>query len=57
MNRRFRFKLSKLNYPKYKIVDNKSQIEKFFGFRKKGLMAFANGIEQRGYDIGNAYFK
>ena len=57
MNRRFRFKLSKLgpSYPKYKIVDNKSQIEKFFGFRKQGLMAFANGIEQRGYDIGNAY--
>lgn len=57
MNRKHRFRLSNLGQdcPKYKVVDDNNQSEKFFGFRKQGLMAFANGISQRGYDIGNAY--
>ena len=44
-----------LNYPKYKIVEHDGKSEKFFGFRKQGLMSFANGIENRGYSIGSAY--
>tara|TARA_B100000989_G_C19510696_1_gene458868 strand:- start:1050 stop:1775 length:726 start_codon:yes stop_codon:yes gene_type:complete len=44
-----------LNYPKYKIVEHDGKSEKFFGFRKQGLMAFSNGIKQRGIDIGEAY--
>jgi len=57
MKKTHRFRLSNLgpSYPKYKIVACDDKDEKFFGFRKQGLMSFSNGIEQRGYDIGNAY--
>lgn len=57
MKKRHRFMLSNLglNYPKYKIVEHDGKSEKFFGFRKQGLMSFANGIENRGYSIGSAY--
>ena len=57
LKKNHRFKLSNLgaNMPKYKIISLDNLEEKFFGFRKQGLMAFSNGIIQRGNDIGRAY--
>ena len=49
-----RFELTHLDslLPQYKVVDLVNGSEKFFGYRKQGLMAFGNGIEQRGKTIG-----
>jgi len=57
LKKNHRFKLSNLgaNKPKYKVISLDKSEEKFFGFRKQGLMAFSNGIKQRGNDIGKAY--
>ncbi|MEL0008703.1 MAG: FkbM family methyltransferase [Flammeovirgaceae bacterium] len=57
LKKNHRFKLSKLGayMPKYKVISLDNSKEKFFGFRKQGLMAFSNGIKQRGNDIGEAY--
>lgn len=41
--------------PPYKIIDPIYGSEKFFGYRKQGLMAFGNGIAERGATIGKDY--
>jgi FkbM family methyltransferase len=41
--------------PNFKVVDYKTGDVKFFGYRKQGLMAFGNGVRQRGIHIGNEY--
>lgn len=41
--------------PGYKVVDYETRNTKFFGYRKQGLLAFGNGIKQRGIHIGNEY--
>jgi FkbM family methyltransferase len=52
-----RFEISGLGdfKPSFKVVDYKTGDFKFFGYRKQGLMAFGNGIRQRGIHIGNEY--
>lgn len=44
-----------LNTPRYKIVERKFNITKFFVYRQQGLYAFENGIRNRGEAIGNDY--
>jgi FkbM family methyltransferase len=41
--------------PPFKVTDLLNGSEKFFGYRKQGLMAFGNGIAQRGNTIGKDY--
>jgi FkbM family methyltransferase len=41
--------------PPFKVKDPECACEKFFGYRKQGLMAFGNGIAERGKTIGKDY--
>ena len=56
-NKNHRFEKSDLGdlFPKFKIVDSLSNQFKFFNYRKQGLMAFENGIAERGVFIGKEY--